>query len=378
MKPTNEQKLLLAKHFGSARFAYNYFLDQRKKFYIENKNSKVKKGLSYYDNCKELTTLKKKLTWLKEINAQTLQATLKNLDTAYSNFFHQRARFPKFKSRFSKQSFRVPQHVKIKDNKVFFPKFKEGIAFIKHREIEGEIKFATISKNPSGDYMVSITVEKEIEELPKTNKAVGIDLGIKTLATLSNGKTYKGIKYYRKFEKKIRQLQKAKDRKQKDGSNRNKARIKVAKCHKKISNKRKDTIHKATTDIVKKNDVIVIEDLNIKGMVKNHKLAKSINDSSFGMFRQFLEYKCKWYGKHLVKVDRFFPSSKTCNNCGYINHSLTLKDREWECPSCKSILDRDKNASLNILREGLKALTAGTAEIAFGDDVRPCLQGYCQ
>ena len=372
LKPNDEQIVLLNKHFGSIRFIYNHFLNERKTEYETNKNS-----INYYDNAKSLTELKKddNYSWLKEINSQSLQDSLKNLETAYKNFFKFNKGFPRFKSKHRKNSFTVPQSVKLNKNELSIPKFKEPIKVIIDRTFNGIIKQCTISKTPTNEYFVSILVETEYVKLPKTGKQVGIDLGIKDFAITSEGFKYKNNRYTKTYEKQLKKAQQHLSRKTK-GSNRYiKQRIKVATIHKKITNSRVDNLHKISTDLIRKYDVIVLEDLNIKGMVKNHKLSKHISDASWGKFDTMLTYKAEWNDKKIVKINRFFPSSKTCNCCGYINQNLTLDVREWTCPSCNTKLDRDLNASINILNEGNKILSSGTDDYRRGDEIRPATAG---
>jgi putative transposase len=347
--PTKDQEVLLAKHFGCKRFIWNHFLSRRKDEYLNNK-----KTLNYYDCATELVGLKKKeeTNWLKEVNSQTLQHTLRDLDGAYNRFFRKQSQFPNFKNKWDKQSFHVPQHISIEDNKIYFSKFNEGIEFNQHREI-GEINFITISKTPTGKYFVSITSEVgEIPKLPKNDKTIGVDLGIKDFAVCSNGEKFDNPKHYHKLEKKLKFKQRQLSKKKKGSNNRIKARKQVALVHEKIRNNRQDFLHKLSTKLIHENQVICIEDLNVKGMMANHKLAKSIGNCGWGEFVRQLHYKADWYGREIVTVDRFFPSSKTCNYCGWINDSLTLKDREWTC-NCGKVIDRDLNASLNILKQGL-------------------------
>jgi putative transposase len=348
--PTEAQCILLAKHFGATRYLYNYFLTRRKNAYLADKTS-----LNYYDNAKELTELKKSLVWLKEVGSQSLQYSLKCLDGAYNNFFAGRARFPKYKSKHSYQSFRVPQSVKVDDYKLYIPKFLEGITMVKHRNIEGEIKFATVSKNKSGEYYVSITVEREIPELPKTDKAVGIDLGIKTLATCSDGTKYENIKPYKTLQRKMKRLQRNFCRKKKGSKNREKIRKKLTKIHQKIKNIRTNHLHQITRKIINENQVIILEDLAVQNMMKNHCLAGAIQDAAFYETNRQLEYKSNWYGRIIGRVDRWFPSSKTCEDCGWINQNLKLKDRTWTCV-CGKVHDRDYNASRMILKQGMSTV----------------------
>jgi putative transposase len=368
LDPTDDQIELLNKHFGSVRFVYNYFLNQRKEEYLNNK-----KTLNYYDQAKELTQLKKKeeTKWLKEINSQTLQFSLNCLDLSYQGFFNKRTNFPNFKSKRSRNSFAIPQFVKVKNGKLFIPKFK-GIKMIMERKIEGKIGKATISRTPTGKYFVSILTEKEYNPVPSTGKKVGIDLGLKDFLVLSTGSKIKNGRFLKHYEKNLKLNQKHLSRKTKGSNRYERQRIKVARIHEKISNSRMDLIHKTSLDLVKNFDVIYLEDLNIKGMVKNHKLAKSISDVSWGKFIEVLTYKALWNDKEVIHIDRFFPSSKTCNSCGWINNSLTLKDRSWIC-KCGKELDRDLNAAKNILNEGLRLnnISVGTTDHGRGAQIRP-------
>jgi putative transposase len=368
--PNDEQKCLLNKHFGSIRFIYNYFLNERKNEYETNKNT-----LNYYDNAKALTELKKHddYNWLKEINSQSLQYSLKSLDGAYQNFFKYKKGFPRFKSKKHKNSFAVPQSVNVINNELHIPKFKNGIKFIKHRNFSGIIKSCTISKTTTNEYFVSILVETTHIPHEKTNKSVGIDLGLKDFIITSDGRKFKNNRYTKTYERKLKVAQQHLSRKTKNSNRYNKQRLKVANIHKKISNSRIDNLHKVSTELIKKYDTIVLEDLNIKGMIKNHKLSKHIADASWGKFVELLSYKAKWNDKNIIHIDRFFPSSKTCNKCGYINQDLNLSVREWTCNACHSHHDRDINASINILKEGIKIISSGTDDYRRGDEIRPSL-----
>lgn len=354
--PTKEQEVLLAKHFGSCRFIYNHYLNERKNAYLNNKQS-----INYYDNAKDLTNLKQNndYSWLKEINSQSLQQSLRHLDSSYNNFFRKQNMFPKFKSKYNKQSFTVPQFISVDNNKLTIPKFKTGIKINIHREIQGEICFATISKTPTNKYFVSLTCEINYEPYIKTGKSVGIDTGIKTLATLSNGTIYSNINVLKQSIKKLKYKQKQLSKKNKGSKSREKQRLIVAKFHEKLANKRYDYLQKVTTDIVKNHDIICIEDLAVKNIMSNHNLALSMSDVGLGMFYQMLDYKSNWNDRVISKIDRFFPSSKTCSCCGWINQNLTLKDREWICPSCKTKHNRDHNASVNIETQGLNEISCG-------------------
>ena len=372
LNPNEDQIVLLNKHFGSIRFAYNYFLNERKKEYETNKNT-----INYYDNAKSLTELKKQenYSWLNEVNSQSLQGSLKNLETAYKNFFRFKKGFPKFKSKRSKNSFTVPQFVKLENGKLRIPKFKEPIDLILSRSFTGTIKSCTISKTPTNEYFVSILVETEHIKLPKTGKSIGIDLGIKDFVITSDGYKYKNNRYTKTYEKSLKKHQQHLSRKTKGSNRYNKQKLKVVTIYKKITNSRLDNLHKVSTELIKKYDLIVLEDLNVKGMVKNHKLSKHISDASWSKFIELLTYKAEWNDKEIVKIDRFFPSSKTCNCCGYINQNLDLSTREWTCPSCYTKLDRDLNASINILEEGYKHKSLGTSDNRRGDEIRPTSVG---
>ena len=348
--PDKEQEVLLNKHFGCSRFVYNYFLNERKEQY-----QKDKKSDNYYAQVKTLTELKNQedTIWLKEVNSQTLQFALRSLDTAYVNFFRGNTQFPKFKSKKHKNTFTIPQFGRIENGKIIIPKFKEGIKVKLHREVKGEIGKMNIIKTPTGKYYVSIFTEQQIEDLPKTNKQVGIDLGLKDFVITSDNKKFKNNRYTKKYTKQLKKAQQHLSRKQKGSNGFEKQKLKVAKIHEKIANSRLDTFHKVSKELVESYDLISVEDLNVKGMIKNHKLSKLIADASWGNFVTLLQYKCDWYGKELVKVNRFYPSSKTCGDCGWINQELKLSDREWTCKSCGVVHDRDINASRNILKEGL-------------------------
>ena len=367
--PNNAQTELLAKHFGCTRFVYNYFLNQRKEQYRLNGKSD-----NYYAQAKYLTELKKQeaTAWLKEINSQTLQFAIRSLETAYVNFFQKRAKFPNFKSKHSKNSFTVPQSASIADNRLFMPKFKEGIKCCVHREIKGKIGKVTISKTSSGKYFVSVFTEEEyVTPLEKTNKSIGLDMGLKDLLITSDGETFKNNRYTRKYEHKLAKAQQHLSRKKKDSRGFESQRLKVAKLHEKISNCRADYLHKCTISLVRRYDTICIEDLNVNGMLRNHHVAKSISDASWGSFVSMLTYKADWNGKKIVKIDRYFPSSQTCNVCGYVNKEIKdLSVRDWECPNCHSHHDRDVNAAINILKIGLNNISAGTVDYTGGEEVR--------
>jgi putative transposase len=351
LKPTAVQAELINKHIGCARFVYNNALTFKQSEYAKDKTNH-----SWYSLVKRLPGLKKENEWLKEVNSQSLQQSIVNMNTAFENFFKGRADFPKFKKKGKgKQSFNVPQNIKIDNDKLIIPKFKGGIKIVLHRPIKGDIKQATISRTPTGKYFVSVLCETgEVEKKAKPaneESTVGLDLGIKSFLVASNGKEYDNPKYLRKTQDKLkynqRQYSKHKGMRRKH---------KVALLHEKVANQRKDFLHKVSTELIRENQSIALEDLNISGMLKNHCLAGSISDVSWGMFVTMLEYKAKWNGVNILRVGRFEPSSKTCSECGYINKELQLKDREWSCPDCGSVLDRDLNASINIRNFALNNL----------------------
>jgi len=353
LQPNKDQKERLDNMFGCSRFVWNYFLDLNNKVYLEAKEKDLKKKhLNYYDCANQLTALKKENNWLTMAIAQSLQQTLKDLDTAYNRFFLKKNGFPNFKSKKNNQSFRIPQSFVVKSNYSYFPKFKEGIKTIVHREILGNIRFATIIKTKTDKYFVSITTDYEVKKKRISDNNIGIDLGIKDFAVCSNGEKY-SLKI---DEKNIKFLHKQVSKKKKGSQNRKRAILKLAKHYEKINNIKQDFQHKLSDKICKENKLIAIEDLNIKGMVRNHCLAKSISNQSWYSFIIKLEYKSIRYGGKIEKTNRFYPSSKTCSGCGEINQELTLKDREWECPRCGIKLDRDINASQNILAQILREL----------------------
>ena len=366
--PTEDQSILLSKHFGCVRFVYNHFLREKRDHYLLNR-----KTLNYNTCAGNLVKMKREgFEWLKEVNSQSLQSALMNLETAYGNFFKKKSKFPKFKSKKNNyDSFTCPASVAIFNNKVEIPKFGEGIHFIKHRELKGKICSATISRTPTGKYYISILTEQEpTKHLPKTGKNIGIDLGIKDFAITSEGQRYTNPKFLYKFQRKLKAAQQHLSRKQKGSNSRERARIKVAKIYEKITNSRNDMQHKVSMSLIKKYDMIALEDLNVKGMIKNHCLSKAISDSSWSSFVAKLLYKAQWYGKELIKIDRFFPSSKTCSDCGHINQNLTLDVRNWTCV-CGSKHDRDVNASKNILKRALAIQSSGTDDYRNGAKVRP-------
>lgn len=368
--PTEEQKELLAQHFGSCRFVYNHFLRERIDFYACSKGQE-KQGLTYHDTAKMLTMLKNhpEYVWLKAVNSQALQQSLRRLDAAYGNFFNKRAEFPKFKHKHQKQSFLVPQHFSVNTNAgtISIPKFTP-IKTVLHRELEGIPKSITISRASTGKHFISILCEVESRvKIKKSGDKIGIDLGLKSFLVTSKGETITTPKFLRVSECKLKLLQRRLSLKVKSSSNRNKARHKIALIHEKITNQRADFLHKLSHRLISENQAIFAEDLNVKGIMSNHCLAKSVADSGWSEFVRQLKYKAEWSGTGFEQIDRFFPSSKRCHSCGWINQSLSLKDREWTCQGCGQTINRDLNAAQNILLFGLKQLPSDRREITPGE-----------
>jgi len=364
--PNLEQQKTISKIFGCCRFIFNRFLAERIEAY--NRDGKT---ISRFEQDRNLTELKKELIWLKEADSTALQAVIQNLEAAYQNFFRrikngEKAGFPKFKSkRSNRKSYKtktVGKNIEVLEKSIKLPKL--GLVECRvSKQVEGWIISATVSQNPSGKYFVSVCCTDVMlsalsrEAFAKTGAVTGIDVGIKDFAITSDGNKFDNPKYLSKSEKKLVREQRRLSRKPKGSQNRNKARIKVAGVHEKIANQRNDFLHNITTNLVKDYDVISIESLKIKNMVKNHKLAKSISDVSWGEFVRQLEYKCHWYGKTLVKIPTFFASSQTCHKCGFQNVAVKdLSVRKWICPNCGAEHDRDINAAINILNKGLENL----------------------
>ena len=349
--PNEEQINYLQKTFGCTRFIYNQMLADRIKSYEENKDLDIK--IIKYPTPAQY---KKEYEWLKEVDSLALANAQMNLDKAYKNFFRDKSvGFPKFKSKKDNHKSYTTNNqngtIYIENNRIKIPKLKSMIKIKQHREFVGLIKSCTISQNPSGKYYISMLVDTENIQLPKLDTKVGIDLGIKEFAITSDGEMFSNPKWLKKSEKRLRKLQKDLSRKQKGSNNRRKDRVKVAKLHEKISNQRKDYLHKISHYIISENQVIVIEDLKVSNMITNHKLAKSIADVSWSEFRRQLEYKSEWYGRELIIAPSNYASSQLCSNCG--NKSSQTKDlscRTYICPVCGMEMDRDINASKNLLK----------------------------
>ena len=359
--PNTEQKQLLEQSFGNCRWLWNYSLNLMNETY-ENTG----KGLSGYEVKKLIPGLKKENECLKLTYSQCLQQVCLNLGIAFNNFFEKRTKYPRFKSKHSKQSIQYPQNVTVLKQGLKLPKIGVVKAII-HRPIEGKIKTVAVSKNQCHQYFASVLFEdaQEKPELTTESKAIGIDVGLTHFAITSDGSKHDNPKFLKLHERNLKRKQQQLCRKEKGSKNRNKARKKVARVHRKISNCREDFLHKLSRRIVDENQVIVVENLNVKGMMKNHCLAKAIGQVGWGMFMTMLKYKAENDGKVYQEVDRFFPSSKTCHVCLNQVGSLPLDVREWTCENCQTTHDRDINAAINLRDEGLRILTCGTRDKAY-------------
>lgn len=360
--PTEIQKVQLARTFGCCRYAYNWALRLR------TDSFKAGKIINYDASSAALTVLKKthEHSWLNEVSSVPTQQVLRHLQTAYKNFFEKRSGYPSFKKKTGKQAAEYTRSAfKWEKKSRTLSVAKLGRLKIRwSRSFASNPSTITITKDRAGRYFITFNLDERIEKLPKTKLAVGVDLGISRLATLSTGERIPNSQYLRKNEKKLAKAQRVLSRRKKGSNRRRKAQLRVAKIQARIADTRHDYINKVTTGLVRRFDTICIEDLNLRGMVKNHRLARSLSDASLGMFRSQLEYKAEWYGKTIKTVDRFFPSSKRCSVCGHILGSLSLSVREWDCPECKAHHDRDENAAKNIL-------AAGHAVTARGGSGRP-------
>ncbi|NET42591.1 RNA-guided endonuclease TnpB family protein [Okeania sp. SIO2B3] len=369
--PNSQQQEALSQSFGNCRWLWNYCLNLMNQTYKE-----TGKGLSGYEIKKLIPQLKKEYEWLSLAYSSCLQQVCLNLGGAFNNFFEHRTKYPRFKSKHGKQSIQYPQNVRVLSDYLTIPKIGDIKAVI-HRPIEGKIKTVTISKNCCDQYFASILFEDGKEKpLSSTGgKAVGVDVGLTHFCTTSSGLKYENPRFLTKHEKNLKRKQQQLSKKEKGSNNRNKARKKVARVHRKITNCREDFLHKLSRRIVDENQVIVTENLNVKGMMKNHCLAKAIGQVGWGMFMTMLKYKAEQNGKTYVEVDRFFPSSKTCHVCLNQVGSLPLDIRRWTCQSCNTTHDRDINAAISLRDEGLRIISCGTRDKAYRQTVRRSSRG---
>ncbi len=352
--PSDDQKVMLAKHFGSCRFVWNYFLDIRNKRYSE-----TGKGMTYNEMSSTLTKLKHDgdYAWLGEVNSQSLQQTLMHLNTAFDRFLRHLGKYPNFKKKSNKQSFVVPQRYEVVGNKLHIPNFKEPIRMFKHRDSKGEVRSITVSQNPSGKYYASILVLEEDQVVEETyirpETTVGIDMGLKHFLTTSEGLQVMNPKHLIESGKRLKKAQKRLSRKKKGSNNRKRQRIKVARIHEHVANQRKDFLNKVSDVLMRTYGTIAVENLNVDGMVRNHYLAKSIEDAGWSSFIAMLKAKALQRGKNVIEIGRFEPSSKMCSRCGSIRNDLKLSDRTYRCNDCGLSINRDINAAINIKKFGM-------------------------
>jgi putative transposase len=354
--PTESQTILINKHIGSCRFVYNLALEVKNYAYATQR-----KNVSVFELMRQLTDLKNECRWLREVDSQALQQSLINLDKAFTQFFKGHASFPNFKNKYATQSFRNPHGYKvdIKDGRLYYPKFtKQGIKIIVDREFKGEIKNTTIIRTSTGKYFVSVLVatKKKMPAKKTINEktAIGIDLGIKDFIVTSDGLKVTAPKHLQKSLSHLKYFSRQHSRKNKGSINRKKSQLKLALQHEKITNQRKDFLHKLSSELIKNHDTLCFETLQIENMVKNHKLAQAIKSSGWAMFVNMCKYKAEWNGKNILQIPTFQPSTKICSTCGHTNHTLTLADREWICANCNTLHDRDINAAINIKNYSLK------------------------
>ena len=364
---TVEQVDFINKQLGCCRFVYNNCLAFRKDSY-QNEHISVSSSSAV----KHITVLKKDNEWLKNVHSKVLQQSVRDMNQAYDNFFKLHKGFPKFKSKHdNRQSCRFPKDafIGVRGNRIDLIKVLKDIHFKCSRNDErylnrnqDKVKSITLSKEPNGKFYLSVLIDKPLRQVPQSSSMVGLDLGIKDFAVTSDGQVIENIHFKKNEESRLKRLQRQISKKIVGSKNREKARLRFAKLNEKIRNRKLNFLHDVTNHLIDENQVIVMEDLNVKGMVRNHKLAESISEVNWGEFRRMLAYKAAWHGRQLVFIDRFYPSSKRCNHCGYIYKELTLKDRQWVCPECGSLIDRDYNAALNILEEGERIIGLSSPE----------------
>lgn len=365
--PSAEQVDFINKQLGCCRFVYNNCLAFRKDSY-QNEHISV----SSSEAVKHITVLKKDNEGLKDVHSKVLQQSVRDMNQAYDNFFKLHRGFPKFKSKHdNRQSCRFPKDafIGVRGNRIDLIKVLKDIHFKCSRNDErylnrnqDKVKSITLSKEPNGKFYLSVLIDKPLRQVPQSSSMVGLDLGIKDFAVTSDGQVIENFHFKKNEESRLKRLQRQISKKIVGSKNREKARLRFAKLNEKIRNKKLNFLRDVTNHLIDENQVIVMEDLNVKGMVRNHKLAESISEVNWGEFRRILAYKAAWHGRQLVFIDRFYPSSKRCNHCGYIYKELTLKDRQWVCPECGSLIDRDYNAALNILEEGERIIGLSSPE----------------
>ena len=365
--PSAEQVNFIDKQLGCCRFVYNNCLAFRKDSY-QNEHISV----SSSEAVKHITVLKKDNEWLKHVHSKVLQQSVRDMNQAYDNFFKLHRGFPKFKSKHdNRQSCRFPKDafIGVRGNRIDLIKVLKDIHFKCSRNDErylnrnqDKVKSITLNKEPNGKFYLSVLIDKPLRQVPQSSSMVGLDLGIKDFAVTSDGQVIENFHFKKNEESRLKRLQRQISKKIVGSKNREKARLRFAKLNEKIRNRKLNFLRDVTNHLIDENQVIVMEDLNVKGMVRNHKLAESISEVNWGEFRRRLAYKAAWHGRQLVFIDRFYPSSKRCNHCGYIYKELTLKDRQWVCPECGSLIDRDYNAALNILEEGERIIGLSSPE----------------
>ena len=369
--PKKEQIAYINKQFGCCRFVYNQCLAYRKDSYEKESIS-----ISSSDSINHIVELKNKYEWLKEVHSKVLQQSVRNMNQAYDNFYKLHKGYPKFKSKKDNQSCRFPKDafIGVRGNRIDLIRALSDIHFKCSRKDEiylnknqDKVSSLTLRKLPSGDFYLSVLIDKPNDYRSQTNGIIGIDLGIKDFVVTSDGESFNNLHHKKSKTNKLKRLHRELSRKQKESNNRNKARVKLAKAYNKISNRKEYYLHQVTNALINENQIICMENLNVKGMMRNHKLAESIQEMNFGEFRRMLEYKANWYNRQVVFVDRFFPSSKTCNYCGCTKKDLKLSDRQWVCPNCGEVIDRDYNAACNIKDEGLRIIGLSSAELTLVD-----------